>query len=86
MYNSPHKQKVLEALEFAEQMALCTPFDDKKLHKSLFDLGNLYKELCDGIRVSEKKINVILETFYKIDPEMIELMKNRPPNANIKIA
>lgn len=85
MSNYPHKQEVLEALEFAEKMALVTIYDDDSLHKSLFELGELYKRICDGEFVKESKVKKVLEKFYAIDPDMIAIMKG-DPDAFTKIA
>lgn len=85
MYNSPLKEKLLEALEFAEKMALSTVFNDTKLKKSLFTLGSFYKNICDGKSVNEKAVQKAIDDFYKIDPDMIEIMKGKP-EAYAKVA
>lgn len=71
-YQPKTKEDLLQAIEYAETMALHTIEEDPKLKETLFAMGQAYK----NPNVTEESIKKLLKKFYSIDPEFIRMIKN----------
>ncbi len=71
-YQPKTKKDLLQAIEYAETMALHTIEEDTRLKEILFAMGNMYADP----KATEEGIKKLLKKFYSIDPEFIRMLKN----------